>query len=101
MILAIREQDRGDKMAHTHAHSRGGSGAAQTRKLMHRELRRLGAEDLSVYVDGRRNAVRFAGKDAPQRRRTVPAADALGLLRSLPDGSGPDATLDALTTTHA
>lgn len=74
-------------------------GAADWRKRLRRELLRVGAIGVSVYVDGPRGTVhvRF-----PQRadRITVDAHEALQLLRSLPDAAGVEATLTALSARH-
>jgi hypothetical protein len=70
-------------------------GAAEWRKRLRRELLRVGAANVSVYVDGRRGIayLRFP-KHAD---RLAPGAhDALALLRSLPDRAGVEATFSAL-----
>ena len=79
--------------APVHAH-----GAAQLRKRLRRELRRLDAAGLSLYVDGRRDTVRLASP-ADHRRQLVPADEALARLSELPDGAGVQATLDGLAGT--
>ena len=71
-------------------------GAAQTRKLLRRELRRVAATGVSLYVDGRRGSVRLTSLDGARRRCVLPASDALAVLQALPDGAGLEAALDAL-----
>jgi hypothetical protein len=70
-------------------------GAAQLRKLLRRELRRVGAADASLYIDAPRGAVcvRFP---SPERELHVPVSEALALLRTLPNGAGPEEAVDAL-----
>jgi hypothetical protein len=72
-------------------------GAAQLRKLLRRELRRLGAADASLYIDGPRGVVhvRFPNQE-PELH--VPVSVALALLRTLPNGAGPQVAVDALAT---
>jgi hypothetical protein len=60
-----------------------------------RELRRLDATGLSLYVHGRRDTVRLASP-ATHRRQLVPADEALARLSALPDRAGVRATLDGL-----
>jgi hypothetical protein len=71
-------------------------GAAQLRKLLRRELRRVGAADASLYIDGPRGVVRVR---FPSRERelNVPVSEALALLRTLPNGAGAEAADDALS----
>jgi hypothetical protein len=76
-----------------------GGGAAQLRKLLRRELRRVGASGLSLYVDGPRDVVRVMSRADSERRHAVPTNEALVLLRALPDGAGVDAALDAFAAT--
>ncbi len=70
-------------------------GAAQVRKRLRRELRRVGADGVSLYIDGPRGIARLR---FPRRDRWLELApgEALDLLRSLPDGAGAQATVDAL-----
>lgn len=70
-------------------------GAAQVRKLLRRELRRVGADGVSLYIDGPRGIarLRFVGQE---RWLELAPGEALELLRSLPDGAGAQATADAL-----
>jgi hypothetical protein len=70
-------------------------GAAQVRKRLRRELRRVGADGVSLYIDGPRGIarVRFPGQD---RWLELAPGQALDLLRSLPDGAGAQATANAL-----
>ena len=81
--------------AHASVHVHG---AAQLRKRLRRELRRLDAAGLSLYVDGRRDTVRLAVR-ANHQRQLVPADEALARLSELPDGAGVQATLDGLART--
>jgi hypothetical protein len=71
------------------------SDAAQLRKLLRRELRRVGASGLSLYVDGPRGVIRVTSRDDGRRRHAVPTDEALALLRALPDGAGVEAALSA------
>ena len=70
-------------------------GAAQVRKRLRRELRRVGADGVSLYIDGPRGIarLRFPGQD---RWLELAPGEALELLRSLPNGAGAQATVDAL-----
>jgi hypothetical protein len=69
--------------------------AAALRKILRRELVRLDAAGLGVYVHGTTAAVRLTEVRSGERA-SAPAAAALAALRGLPDGSGARATLDAL-----
>ena len=70
-------------------------GAAQVRKRLRRELRRVGAETVSLYIDGPRGIarLRFAGQD---RWLELAPGEALERLRSVSNGAGAQATVDAL-----
>ncbi len=70
-------------------------GAAQLRKRLRRELRRVGADGVSLYIDGPRGIarLRFPGRD---RSLELEPGEALELLGSLPNGAGAQATVDAL-----
>jgi hypothetical protein len=70
-------------------------GAAHLRKRLRRELRRVGADGVSLYIDGPRGIarLRFTRQD---RWLELPPGEALDLLRSLPNGAGAQATIDAL-----
>jgi hypothetical protein len=70
-------------------------GAAQLRKRLRRELRRVGADGVSLYIDGPRGIarLRFIRQD---RSLELAPGEALDLLRSLPNGAGAQATIDAL-----
>ena len=70
-------------------------GAAQLRKRLRRELQRVGADRVSLYIDGPRGIarLRFPGQDDWLDR--VPS-EALELLRAVPDGAGAQAAVDAL-----
>ncbi len=72
-------------------------GAAQLRKLLRRELRRVGAADASLYIDGPRGVVRVRFPNQ-ERELHVPVSEALALLRTLPNAAGPQVALDALAT---
>src|SRR5580693_1903197 len=72
-------------------------GAAQLRKLLRRELRRLGAADASLYIDGPRGVVRVRFPNL-ERELHVPVSEALALLRTLPNGAGRQVAVDALAT---
>jgi len=72
-------------------------GAAQLRKLLRRELRRVGAADASLYIDGPRGVVRVRFPNQ-ERELHVPVSEALALLRTLPNGAGPQVAVDALAT---
>ncbi len=70
-------------------------GAAQVRKRLRRELRRVGADGVSLYIDGPRGIarLRFPSQD---RWLELAPGEALDLLRPLPNGAGAQATVDAL-----
>lgn len=70
-------------------------GAAQLRKRLRRELRRVGADGVSLYIDGPRGIARLR---FPRQDRSLELApgEALDLLRSVPNGAGAQATIDAL-----
>ncbi len=70
-------------------------GAAQARKRLRRELRRVGVDGVGLYIDGPRGVarLRFPGQD---RWLELAPGEALELLRSLPNGAGAQATIDAL-----
>ena len=70
-------------------------GAAQVRKRLRRELRRVGADGVSLYIDGPRGIARL--RFPPQDRwLELAPAEAVDLLRSVPNGGGAQATVDAL-----
>jgi len=69
--------------------------AAQWRKRLRRELQRVGAEEVSLYIDGPRGIARLRFSDHAGRF-SVSADDALRSLRSLPDGAGMERTVDAI-----
>jgi hypothetical protein len=69
--------------------------AAALRKLLRRELVRLDAAGLGVYVHGIAATVRLT-EPRTGERASAPAAAALAALRALPDRSGARAALDAL-----
>jgi hypothetical protein len=62
-------------------------GAAQVRKRLRRELRRVGADGVSLYIDGPRGIarLRFPRQDRWLDIELVPG-EALDVLRSLPNG---------------
>lgn len=70
-------------------------GAAQVRKRLRRELRRVGADGVSLYIDGPRGIARLR---FPRQDRLLELApgEALDLLRSVADGAGAQAAVDAL-----
>jgi hypothetical protein len=70
-------------------------GAAQVRKRLRRELRRVGADGVSLYIDGPRGIARLR---FPRQGRWLELApgEALDLLRSLPNAAGANATVHAL-----
>ena len=69
-------------------------GAAQLRKRLRGELRRIGAAEVSLYIDGPRGVLRlkFPGRAGDFR---LPVSEGLALLRALPNGAGTQATVDA------
>ncbi len=71
--------------------------AADWRKRLRRELHRVRAGAVSLYIDGPRGVVhvRLPGHG---ERVSVRLDEALRALRALPDGAGVHATLEALTT---
>jgi hypothetical protein len=70
-------------------------GAAQVRKRLRRELRRVGADGVSLYIDGPRGIARLRFPRHDSVLELAPG-EALDLLRSLPNGAGAQATIDAL-----
>jgi hypothetical protein len=70
-------------------------GAAQLRKVLRRELLRVGAAGASLYIDGPRGLVRVRFP-SQERELHVPVREALALLRTLPNGAGQQAAIDAL-----
>jgi len=70
-------------------------GAAQLRKRLRGELRRVGGAGVRLYIDGPRGVVRlqFPIRDGDFR---VPVSEALALLHALPSGTGTEATVAAL-----
>jgi hypothetical protein len=70
-------------------------GAAHWRKRLRRELLRVGAANVSVYVDGPRGIVHMRFPEHGDRIN-VDVREALRLLSSLPDGAGVETTLKAL-----
>jgi hypothetical protein len=70
-------------------------GAAQVRKRLRRELRRVGADGVSLYIDGPRGIARLRFPRQDSVLELAPG-QALDLLRSLPNGAGAQATIDAL-----
>lgn len=73
-------------------------GAAHWRKRLRRELLRVGAANVSVYVDGPRGIVHMR---FPERgdRISMNVRQALQVLGSLPDGAGVETTLKTLEQT--
>jgi len=72
--------------------------AAQWRKRLQRELRRVGANEVSLYVDGPRGTVRVRFPDHAGQF-VVPAEAALERLRSLTDDAGLQQTIDTMVPT--
>jgi len=71
-------------------------GSAQVRKRLRRELRRIGADGVSLYIDGPRGIARL--RFPPQDRwLELAPGEALDVLRSVRNGAGAQATVDALT----
>jgi hypothetical protein len=70
-------------------------GAAQVRKRLRRELRRVGADGVSLYIDGPRGIARLRFP-APDRWLELAPGEALELLGSLPNSAGAQAAVDAL-----
>jgi hypothetical protein len=68
--------------------------AAELRRLVHRETRRLAAPSLHVYVHGPAGTIRLSGAD--HERASASAGLALDALRALPDRAGPEAAIAAL-----
>ncbi len=70
-------------------------GAAQLRKRLRGGLRRIGAGEVSLYIDGPRGVVRlqFPSQDEDVR---VPVSEGLALLSALPKGAGTEAAVNAL-----
>ena len=72
--------------------------AAEWRKRLRRELQRVGAGDVSLYIDGPRGLARLRFADHGGGLG-LPAEDALRLLRALPDGAGVERTVETLERT--
>ena len=72
--------------------------AAQWRKRLRRELQRVGADNVSLYIDGPRGIARLRFADHGDGL-SVPAEDAIHLLRALPDGAGVERTVQTLERT--
>jgi hypothetical protein len=70
-------------------------GSAQVRKRLRRELRRIGADGVSLYIDGPRGIARLRFPPEDRWLELAPS-EALALLRSVPNGAGAQATVDAL-----
>ncbi len=70
-------------------------GAADWRKRLRREFRRVGVADVSVYLDGPRGKAHFRF-DGHGGRIDVGLRAALSELRALPSHAGVEATLAAL-----
>jgi hypothetical protein len=71
--------------------------AVWLRRALRRELERLEAARLGIYVHGTPPTVRLIDRQGG-RRASAQAELAFDALRALPDGSGPDAALDALAS---
>jgi hypothetical protein len=74
--------------------------AAHWRKQLQRELRRVGANKVSLYVDGRRGTVRLRFPDHAGQF-VVPADELLEQLRSLTDDLGVEQTIDTIARTSS
>lgn len=72
--------------------------AAHWRKRLRRELRRVGANKVSLYVDGPRGTVRLRFPDHAGQF-VVPADEVLEQLRSLTDDVGLEQTIDTIART--
>jgi hypothetical protein len=70
-------------------------GAAQLRKRLRRELRRVGADGVSQYIDGPRGIVRLRFRGQDHWLELAPD-EALEVLRALPNGAGAQSAVDAL-----
>lgn len=69
--------------------------AADLRRLLRRETRRLAATELGLYVHGSAGTVRVSDR-ATGARATAGATAAMAALRELPDGAGPAAAIEAV-----
>jgi hypothetical protein len=69
--------------------------ATEQRKAIRRELRRLAASNLSVYLHGPAGSVRFSERNSGGRA-TGRTDEVLAALHALPDGAGPGSVLDAI-----
>ena len=69
--------------------------AADLRRLLRRETRRVAAPELALYVHGSAGTVRVSDP-ATGGRATAEATAALAALRELPDGAGPAAAIEAV-----
>jgi len=77
---------------------RSAHNAAQWRKRLRRELQRVGASKVSLYIDGPSGVARLRFPDHAGQF-SVPAEEALRLLRSVPDGAGIQQTVDTIAGT--
>ena len=68
--------------------------AAEWRKRLRRELQRVGAAKVSLYIDGPRGLARVQFAD--HGRFSLPAEEALRLLSALPAGVGEERTAKTL-----
>jgi hypothetical protein len=73
--------------------------AADWRKRLRREIHRVRAGTVSLYIDGPRGVVHVRLPGQPERV-CVRIDEALRALRSLPDGAGLHATSEALAMVH-
>jgi hypothetical protein len=96
--LSARRENR--RMISDAAARRPVQNAAQWRKLLQRELRRVGASKVSLYVDGPRGTVRLRFPDHAGQF-VVPADDVLEQLRSLTDDVGLEQTIDTIARTSS
>lgn len=76
--------------------SASGLHAAQLRKLVRRELRRVDAIGLHIYVHGSDRTIRLFNPSTGNAA-TAPVAAALASLRALPDHAGEAAAVNAIT----
>jgi hypothetical protein len=98
VLATVRRDNR--RMMSDAAAPRPVHNAAQWRKRLQRELRRVGANKVSLYVDGPRGTVRVRFPDHAGQF-VVPAEDALEHLRSLTDDAGLEQTIDTLLSSSS
>ena len=97
MCPAVTRRDDRRMLSDT-APRRPAHNAAQWRKRLRRELQRVGASKVSLYIDGPRGIARLRFPDHAGQF-SMHAGEALRLLRSVPDGAGVQKTVNTIAGT--